>query len=141
MFVSSMYFAIEHEIVCMYIDDCSDDDSQQVLLAMGIVVGVLFLALCTSIGCNIFQGKKIINVQTIIIIVTRTPWHTAVTKSHKMKTEPSSIPADVPTAEVTEGNAVMYDEIGMNHFMHTTANEIPLTKNSAYSSTSKNTST
>ena len=58
MFVSSMYFAIEHDIVCMYIDDCSDDDSQQVFLAMGIVVGVLFLAVCTSIGCNIFQGKK-----------------------------------------------------------------------------------
>ena len=57
MFVSSMYFAIEHDIVCMYIDDCSDDDSQQVLLAMGIVVGVLFLAVCTSIGCNIFLGK------------------------------------------------------------------------------------
>ena len=66
MFVSSMYFAIEHDIVCMYIDDCSDDDSQQVLLAMGIVVGVLFLAVCTSIGCNIFQGKIIINVQTIL---------------------------------------------------------------------------
>ena len=66
MFVSSMYFAIEHGIVCMHIDDCSDDDSQQVFLAMGIVVGVLFLAVCTSIGCNIFQGKKIIiNVQTI----------------------------------------------------------------------------
>ena len=58
MFVSSMYFAIEHDIVCMYIDDCSDDDSQQVLLAMVIVVGVLFLAVCTSIGCNIFQGKN-----------------------------------------------------------------------------------
>ena len=140
-----MYFAIEHDIVCMYIDDCSDDDSQQVFLAMGIVVGVLFLAVCTSIGCNIFQGKKIINAQTILI-VTCTPWHTAVTRSHNMssKTEPSSIPADVPTAVVTaaEGNEVMmYDEIGMNHLMQVTANEIPLTKNSAYSSTSKNTST
>ena len=104
-------------ILCayMYIDDCSDDDSQQVLLAMGIVVGVLFLAVCTSIGCNIFQGKKIINAQ-MIIIVTCTPWHTAVTRSHKMssKTEPSSIPADVPTAKVTEGNSVMYDEIGVS---------------------------
>ena len=67
MFVSSIFFAIEHDIVCMYIDDCSDDDSQQVLLAMGIVVGILFLAVCASIGCNIFQGiKKIINVQTIL---------------------------------------------------------------------------
>ena len=132
-----MYFAIEHDIVCMCVDDCSDDDSQQVLLAMGIVVGVLFLAVCTSIGCNIFQGKYTND------IVTRTPWHTAVTRSHKMssKTLTSSIPADVLTPEVTEGNAVMYDEIGINHLMHVTSNEIPLTKNSAYSSTSKNTST
>ena len=46
----------------------------------------------------------------------------------------SSITADVAhvTPEVTEGNIVMYDEIGMN------ANEISLTKNSAYSSTNRN---
>ena len=65
------------------------------------------------------------------------------TRSHKMssKTEPSSIPGDVPTAEVTEGNAVIYDEIRMKHLMQVTSNEIPLTINSAYSSTSKSTST
>ena len=59
MFVSLLYI-IEISLcvyVYVYIDDCSDDDSQQVLLAMGIVVGVLFLAVCTSIGCNIFLGK------------------------------------------------------------------------------------
>ena len=52
----------------------------------------------------------------------------------------SSIPGDVApvkTPEVTEGNAVMYmyDEIGMNHLTTSTANEISLSKNSAYSST------
>ena len=51
-------------------------------------------------------------------------------------TESSVVPADVAhvkTPEVTEGNAVMYDEVGITHFM--TTNEIQLTTNSAYNST------
>ena len=56
------------------------------------------------------------------------------------KTGSSAIPASVThvkTPEVTEGNEVMYDEVGITHFM--TTNEIPLTKNSAYNSTNINT--
>ena len=49
------------------------------------------------------------------------------------KTVSSGDVACVKTPEVAESNAVMYDEVGMNHL--TTANEISLTKNSAYSST------